>query len=245
MTLGAIAGYDPKDPYTWDTPVPDYVAALTGDISGLKVGVITERVHTDAVEPEVRDAVVKGISMLGEIGATVEEVSIPLILHSSVISSAIIASDVASLNRDGIGQYLDQFDHNNQVRLLMGAVLPASALQKATKLRELLRQQILQALERFDVLVMPTSPIPAPLIPIHPGIASKQEVTDGYAGRRSFTAPFNLANTPALSVNCGFTTGNLPIGLQIAGKPFDEATLFRVAHAYEQATDWYTRRPPL
>jgi len=245
MTLGAIAGYDPKDPYTWDTPVPDYVAALTGDISGLKVGVITERVHTDAVEPEVRDAVVKGISMLVEIGATVEEVSIPLILHSSVISSAIIASDVASLNRDGIGQYLDQFDHNNQVRLLMGAVLPASALQKATKLRELLRQQILQALERFDVLVMPTSPIPAPLIPIHPGIASKQEVTDGYAGRRSFTAPFNLANTPALSVNCGFTTGNLPIGLQIAGKPFDEATLFRVAHAYEQATDWYTRRPPL
>ena len=245
MTLGAIAGYDPKDPYTWDTPVPDYVAALTGDISGLKVGVITERVHTDAVEPEVRDAVVKGISMLVEIGATVEEVSIPLILHSSVISSAIIASDVASLIRDGIGKYLDQFDHNNQVRLLMGAVLPASALQKATKLRELLRQQILQALERFDVLVMPTSPIPAPLIPIHPGIASKQEVTDGYAGRRSFTAPFNLANTPALSVNCGFTTGNLPIGLQIAGKPFDEATLFRVAHAYEQATDWYTRRPPL
>ena len=81
---------------------------------------------------------------------------------------------------------------------------------------------------------MPTSSIPAPLIPERAGIGSKQEVLDGYKGRRSYTSPFNLANTPALSINCGFTSEGLPVGLQIAGRPFDETRLFRVAYAYEQ-----------
>jgi Asp-tRNA(Asn)/Glu-tRNA(Gln) amidotransferase A subunit family amidase len=245
MTLGAIAGNDPKDPYTWNAPVPDYQAALTGDIRGLRVGVIQERVHTGAVEPEVQEVVVKAISVLGELGATVEEVSIPLIVHSAAVSSALISSDAATLNRRDITEHLEQFDHNNQVRLLMGSIMPARAYQKATRLRQMLRQQILDALSQVDVLVMPTSSIPASPIPERAGINSKQEIIDGYAGRRSFTAPFNLANTPALSINCGFTAGDLPIGLQIAGKPFDEETVLRVAHAYEQATDWHTRRPPI
>jgi aspartyl-tRNA(Asn)/glutamyl-tRNA(Gln) amidotransferase subunit A len=245
MTLGAIAGYDPKDPYTWDVAAPDYQAALTGNISGLKVGVVQERVYTDVVEPEVKDAVIRAISVLSELGGVVQEVSIPLIVHSAAISSAIISSDSASLNRQDMAEHLAKFDHNNQVRLLMGSILPAQAYQKAIKLRHLLRRQILDALERVDVLVMPTSSIPASTIPQRSGVSSKQEVLDGYTGRRSFTAPFNLANTPALSINCGFTSGNLPIGLQTAGKPFDESKLFQVAYAYEQATDWHTHRPPI
>ena len=100
-------------------------------------------------------------------------------------------------------------------------------------------------MEQVDVLVMPTSSIPASPIPERAGLSSKQEVLDGFTGRRSFTAPFNLANAPALSINCGFTSENLPIGQQLAGKPFDEETLLRVAHAYEQATDWHTRLPTI
>lgn len=245
ITLGAIAGYDPKDPSTWDVPVPDYLSMLTGDIRGLKVGVIQERVDTDAVDPEVRDRVVQGISVLGELGAVIQEVSIPLIVHSAAISNTIILTDAAGLHRQGIDEHLDEYDHNNQIRLLTGSIIPAQAHQKAIKLRQVLRQQILEALEKVDVLVMPTSSIPASLIPTKAGIDSKQQVLDGLAGRRSFTAPFNLANTPALSINCGFTSQQLPVGLQIAGKPFDEGTLFRVAHAYEQATEWHTRRPPI
>jgi aspartyl-tRNA(Asn)/glutamyl-tRNA(Gln) amidotransferase subunit A len=245
MTLSAIAGHDSKDPYTWNVAVPDYQAALTGNIRGLKVGVVQDRVYSDAVELEVKDAIIKAISVLGELGAVVQEVSIPIIVHSGVISSAIISSDAASLNRRDMRDHLEEFDHNNQVRLLMGSILPAQAYQKAIKLRHLLRQQILDALERVDVLVMPTSSIPASPIPERAGVSSKQEVIDGYAGRRSFTAPFNLANTPALSINCGFTSTNLPVGLQIAGKPFDESTLFQAAYAYEQATDWHTLRPPI
>ena len=245
MTLAAIAGHDPKDPYTWDTPVPDYLASLTGDISGLKVGVVRERVDTDAVDPEVRDGVVKAISVLGELGATVEDVTIPLMVHTSAISSALIMVDAAAVHREGISGHLERYDHNIQIRLLTGSIFPAQAHHKAVRLRHMLRQEILEALERVDVLVMPTSSIPASPIPTQAGISSKEEVREGLAGRRSFTAPFNLANCPALSVGCGFTSENLPVGLQIAGKPFAEDILFRVAHAYEQATDWHTRRPPV
>ena len=245
MTLGAIAGYDPKDPYTWDVPVPDYLSMLTGEIRGLKVGVIRERVDTEAVDPEVRDNVVQAIAVLGELGADIQEVSIPLIVHSAAISNTIILTDAAGVHRQGIDEHLGEYDHNIQIRLLVGSVIPAQAHQKAVKLRQVLRQQILDALEKVDVLVMPTSSIPASPIPTKAGIGSKQEVLDGLAGRRSFTAPFNVANTPALSINCGFTSQQLPVGFQIAGKPFDEGTLFRVAHAYEQATDWHTRRPPI
>ena len=92
---------------------------------------------------------------------------------------------------------------------------------------------------------MPTSSIPASPIPENAGVESKQAFLEMLGGRRSFTAPFNLANVPALSINCGFTSDDLPVGFQIAGKPFDESTVLRVAYAYEQATNWNTRRPPV
>jgi len=245
ITLGAIAGHDPKDPYTWNVPVPDYLAAMTGDISDLKVGVIQERVNTDAVDPDVRDSIVKAISLLGELGAKVSDVSIPLIADSASISAAVTAVDAVNVHRDGIRDYLDQYDHNIQIRLLTGSIMPAQAHQKAVRLREMLRCQIMDVLRQFDVLVMPTSSIPASPLPTRAGVNSKEEVLQGFAGRRGFTAPFNLASLPALSVGCGFTPDNLPVGLQIAGKAFDESSIFRVAHAYQQATNWHLRRPPL
>ena len=245
MTLEAIAGYDPKDPYTWNTPVPDYQANLSDDIRGLKVGVVKERVYSDVVDAEVGEAVIRAIARLGELGADIEEVSLPLMVHSAAISSLIIMVDAASLHRDGLANRLDEYDYNNRIRLLAGSIAPAQAYHRAVRARQALRQEILDALNRVDVLVMPTSSIPASLIPDHAGIGSKQEVLDGYAGRRSFTSPFNLASVPALSVPCGFTGSNLPIGLQIAGRPFEEQTLFNAAYAYEQANDWHQRRPDI
>jgi aspartyl-tRNA(Asn)/glutamyl-tRNA(Gln) amidotransferase subunit A len=244
-TLEAIAGYDPRDPQTWDVPVPNYAAALDGNVRGLKIGIITERVYTDANDPEVRDAVIAATEVLSGLGAEVRDVSLPLIVNSSEISYAIISSDAAMLNWDIIStERLRELDHNNQVRLLMGSVIPAKAYQKATRLREVLRRQILAALEDVDALIMPASSVPATLIPESIGLGTKADVIAGFKGRRGFTAPFNLANLPALSINCGFTGSGLPIGLQIAGKAFDETTLFRLAYAYEQATDWGERRPP-
>ena len=244
-TLAAIAGHDPHDPQTWDAPVPDYAAALDGNIAGLKLGIVTERVHTDANDPEVRDAVIAATEVLGGLGAEVREISLPLIVNSSEISYAIISSDAAMLNWDIIStERLRELDHNNQVRLLMGSVIPAKAYQKAMRLRDALRSQIIAALDDVDALIMPASSVPATPIPESAGLGTKADVIAGFKGRRGFTAPFNLANLPALSINCGFTASGLPIGLQIAGRAFDETTLFRLAYAYEQATDWGERRPP-
>ena len=245
MTLNAIAGYDPNDRYTRDAQVPDYLSTLDGDIRGIRVGVIRDRVHADTVDPEVRESVETAISDLGELGATIQDVTVPLIVESAAVYSAVTMADVAAAHKEGIKNSLAQYDHNNRVRLLAASILPSPVYQKAMKLREVLRQQVLNALERVDVLVMPTTSIPAPLIPAAAGIVNKQQVLDEYSGRRSFTAPFNLANVPALSIGCGFTADGLPVGLQMAGRPFDETTLFRLAHAYEQATDWHNRRPPI
>ena len=245
ITLAAIAGHDPKDGHTWDVPVPDYLASLSGGVQSLKIGVITERVQGPSVDPQVRDLVVEAIAQLGELGAVVSEIEIPLIAQSAAISTAVTYGDVSGVHREGIDNHLKEYDYNLQLRLLTGAILPAQAHQKAVRLRHMLRQQILDALEKVDVLVMPTSSIPASPLPEKAGVESKEAFLEMLGGRRSFTAPFNLASVPALSINCGFTVDDLPVGLQIAGKPFDESMLFRVAYAYEQATDWNTRRPPV
>ena len=245
MTLEAISGHDPKDPYTWDAPVPAYQANLSQDIRGLKVGVVKERVYSDVVDEEVGESVIRAIARLGELGADIVELSLPLMVHSAAVSSLIIMVDAASLHKDGLANNLGEYDYNNRVRLLAGSIVPAQAYQTALKARHVLRQEILEALNQVDVLVMPTSSIPASRIPNNAGISSKQAVLDGYAGRRSFTSPFNLASVPALSVPCGFTSNNLPIGLQIAGRPFEEQTVLNVAYAYEQANDWHTRHPEL
>ena len=241
ITLGAIAGYDPKDAYSRDVPVPDYRRALNGEIKGLRIGAITELIHSEIVDAEVRDAVIKAGSVMGELGATVEEVSLPLTVHGGTISATLINVEAAMTYRDWIRDQLGGFGPANQIGLLTGSVMPAEAYYKAQKLRELVRREVLGALEKYDVLILPTSKSCAPLLDDDPPITSK-EMAAGLPP--VMTRPFNLAGAPALSVNCGFNSQGLPIGLQIGGRPFDEETVLRVGHAYEQNTRWHTMRPP-
>ena len=245
ITLQAIAGHDPKDPYTWNVPVPDYRTALTGEIRGLRVGVIEENMDAPNLDPEFRSAVAAAVGVLGELGATPEPVSIPLIPHAGALSMAIIGVEWSSLHRPTFQPHLEELDHNNKIRFLTGSTLPAQAYYKAQKLRTLLREQVLSALEEFEVLVLPAGISTAPLVESVPGIQSKEHAANGLAGRISFTGPFNLSSVPALSVPCGFSQAGLPMGMQIVGRPFAEDMVLRVAHAYEQNTDWHTRRPPI
>ena len=245
ITFRAIAGYDPKDPYTWDTPVPDYRAALDGNIEGLKVGIVSEKVGGPDVHPEVRDAVVRAFGVLGELGASVQEVSLPLIDKAGAFSKALTDLEGASVHYKGLKERPNDYDYNTRVRLLTAILTPAQHYYKAQKLRTMLRQQILDLLKDVDVLVLPTSPTPAPKIPDAPGVTSREDADGRIFGVRNFTGPFNLANVPALAMPCGFTSDNLPISLQIAGRPFEEGTVMRVGHAYERATDWHTRKPPI
>ena len=245
ITIQAIAGYDTKDTYSWDVPVPDYRSALTGDIQGIKMGVIQERMDSPNLDPEFRETVAKAISVLGELGASSEDVSIPLAPNAGALTMSILNVEWANLHRPLFEPNFDELDHNNKIRFLTGSIIPAQAYYKAQKTRAVLRQQILDALEKVDVLVLPTGPVTAPLVESVPGIESKEHSLTGLAGRISFTGPFNLAGTPAISVPCGFSAAGMPMGLQIVGKPFDEETVLRVAHAYEQNTDWHNCRAPI
>ena len=241
ITLGAIAGHDPKDPYTWNTPVPDYQLALDGDVRDLRIGVVTELMDGEQVQSEVREAMVKATSVLGELGASVEEVSIPLTRHANTISSVLLAVEPALKHQEWVRHRLQDCGHDNRIGLLTGSLIPAQAYYKAQKLRSLLRQQVHEALERYDVLISPTAARPTVPIQDDPVITSKN-----MSGRLPYmrTNTFNLASAPAISVPCGFSSEDLPIGLQIGGRPGGEETVLKLAHAYEQATPWHTMRPP-
>ena len=245
ITLQAIAGYDPNDKYTWNQPVPDYQQALAGDITGIRVGLLTEKTYSDDVDREVRDAVVAASGVLGELGAPVKTVSLPIIVHGGTASKCITDMEGAAVHYERLKTQIGDYDHNTRVRLLTAILTPAQSYYKAQKFREMLRQELLELLKEVDVVVLPTSPAAAPKIPDGPGIKSQEDAHSRMAGIRSFTGPFNLASVPAISVPCGFTSDNMPISLQIVGRPFEDATVMKVAHAYEQATTWHTRRPPI
>ena len=240
ITLGAIAGHDPKDRYSSTGPVPDYRQALGGDLNGLKIGVITQFMESDLVEPKVRQTVSDSFATLGELGATVEEVSVPLSMDAGVASAVLLAVEPALAQQDWIKDQLQDYGHDVRILLLTGSLLPAQAYYKAQKLRTMLRQQVLDSLEKYDVLVLPTSGKGAQPLEQDPPITSKET-----ASRLAFlfTRIFNLASCPAMSVPCGFDDRGMPVGLQIGARPGAEETIFKVAHAYERATAWHTMRP--
>ena len=241
ITLGAIAGHDPKDPYTRDTPVPDYRAVLGWRREGREgrrhLGDHGQR-PGGARGPRRR--VQGGRMVLGELGAAVEEVSIPLSTAASAVSGTLLAVEPAATHGKWVRERLQDYGHDNRIGLVVGSIMPALAYYKAQKLRSMIRDQVHAALDRYDVLVLPTCGRPAPEVEDDPVITSKE--TSSRLGFL-FTRIFNLASAPALSVPCGFTSGGLPVGMQIGGRPFEDDVVLKVAHAYEQATPWHTMRP--
>ena len=248
ITLTPICGYDPKDPYTQDAPVPDYRKALTGNIKGLRVGLVTEMTHDKLVVPEVREAVLNATALLERLGAVVDEVSIPLDSHGRLICYTLMYVETTAAYQVWVRDRLAEFIYDAQVKFLTGSLISAQHYYKALKVRDLLRRQTLEALERFDVLVSPTMRAPAQKVQPHPMPASKEEIVDFLGKAPNQTSTASLAGIPALSVPCGFTSGEnggLPIGLQIMGRSFGEAAVLDVAYAYEQNTPWHTRKPPI
>jgi aspartyl-tRNA(Asn)/glutamyl-tRNA(Gln) amidotransferase subunit A len=249
LTIGAIAGYDPKDPYTRQVPVPDYRQALTGDIRGLRVGLVREFLDSEQLEvgPQTRDAVVAAAEVLSELGAQVRDISLPLARHAGAIIRTITHTERVSLHPEWLRQRPQDYHPNTRVAFMTGNLIPAQVYYKAQKLRAIVRQQVLEALNEVDVLVQPTSSGPAAKMDLSPGVRSVEQAKKALV-EGSFRGVYSLAGVPALSIRCGFTSpddGGLPLAMQIAGRPFEEATVLRAAHAYEQNTPWHTRRPPI
>jgi len=262
LLLRAISGPDPRDSTSVPQPVPDYAAALNGNIQGLKIGLASQYM-IGGLDPQVAAAVQAAVKQLEKLGAEIVEISLP---HTdyAVATYYIIATAEASANLarfDGVryGARVDGadpielyantrgagFGPEVKRRIILGTYVLSSGYYdayylRAQKVRTLIRRDFLQAFAKVDAIVTPTTPTAAFRLGEKSGDPLQMYLSD------IFTISCNLAGICGLSLPCGFTSDpKLPIGLQLLGKPFGEETILRLAHAYEQSTDWHQQKPPL
>jgi aspartyl-tRNA(Asn)/glutamyl-tRNA(Gln) amidotransferase subunit A len=243
IMLRSLAGYDPHDPTSSREPVPDYTSRLTSNLNGVRVGIVEEMVD-DGFDADTRKAVDGAVSVVAELGASVSRVSIPLIKTALGVHTAVVDAEAASYHRGRLLKRYDDYDYNTRLRILVGTLLPSGMHTLATRARAAIGAQVLQVLTTYDVLVGATSMAGAAKLTTGTGVTSKEDALTKLYGRAGTTA-FNMSGSPAISVPCGFNAEGMPLGFHIAGRLFDEATVLRVAHAYQKATDWHTRRPPV
>jgi aspartyl-tRNA(Asn)/glutamyl-tRNA(Gln) amidotransferase subunit A len=241
LMLQVIAGHDRQDPTTRTAVVPDYSAALTGDIQGARLG-IPQEFYFEQLDAEVGDSVRAAIQTLERAGAHVEEVSLPLSKYAVAAGRIISLTESAEIHEKFLKTRFADYSPDVRAGFLVGQLILGKHYMKAQRLRSLIRQEMAAALRRVDALVTPTVPIPAPRIG-HTTVEIGQETVDVMSTLSRLTRPANLAGFPAISVPCGFTQGGLPIGLQLTGRPFAESTILQLAYAYEQETTWHQRRP--
>ena len=262
LVLQAIAGHDPRDSTSVDRPVPNYQATLTQGVQGLKVG-IPQEYFVEGMQPEVETAVHQAIAALAALGAQPVSISLPHTEYA-IATYYLIATAEASSNLaryDGVkygyraaqtGNLMDMycrtrahgFGSEVKRRIMLGTYALSAGYYdayylKAQKVRTLIRQDFLTAFEACDVIATPV----APTVAFRLGEKTADPLTMYLSD--IFTIAVNLAGLPGLSVPCGCDAKGLPIGLQLIGKPFGEDTLLQAAYAYEQATPWHTRKPPL
>ncbi|MSO93103.1 MAG: amidase [Rhodospirillales bacterium] len=242
LLTAAIAGADPKDPTTVSTPVPDYQASLQGGVKGLRVGVPTDHFHV-GVQPEVLDLVRAGIRVLEAEGAEIVEFSVPGADALVNLSSTLLLAEAASIQKTWLLERADEYTPFVLNRLRPGLFIPATQYVDALRLRPRLTQEFVgQVFDRVDVLLTPLNPVAAPSIK-ESETGDRSDLTRPLNRATRGTRLFNYLGLPAMAVPCGFTKAGLPVGFQLAGRPFAEATLFRVGHAYQRVTDWHAREP--
>ena len=249
LTLGAIAGHDPKDQYSRPEPVPNYLDGLDAGVRGMRIGVVQELMggHGLTLDDRSRDAVSAAAEVFRELGAEVVPVSLPIAPFTGPIVRTITSTERVSLNPEWLRERFGDYHHNTRVAFAVGNLIPAQVYYKALKLRALARRQVLQALREVDLLIQPTSSAPAGLLADEPTVIDNKEMAVRSLREGSFRGLYSLSGCPALSVPCGFTTDGdrvLPLALQIGGPHLGEPAIFRAAYAYEQATPWHERRPP-
>jgi aspartyl-tRNA(Asn)/glutamyl-tRNA(Gln) amidotransferase subunit A len=245
LVLGAIAGYDPKDPSTSRRPVPDYTAQLGQSIHGLRIGLIRELDAHEALHPEVKQAIHRALGVFRNLGAEVREVSIPLVPLAGAIFVGVADTEGAGARDELLRSRAAELDPASRTRLQAASLVPTKVYNRAMKARVILRRQFMDALQDADILVSATMPDPpSKHTAVTAPFTGAEDVRARFFFRRSYTGCYALTALPAISIPGGFTADNLPIGLQLGARPFAEAKLLQVAYAYEQATPWHTRCAP-
>ena len=236
LMLAVCAGHDPLDPGSADEPIPDYSAALSGDIRGMRIGLVRSWYASEATD-EVIAAVDAAADTLRSLGAIVEEVLLPDIGEYSDCKTLISMAELFTIHKSDLQTRPEMFGAKLRQRVLGGAFVRAEDYLQAQRWRVDLARGIMAQFPRFDVLA--TAGWLGTADPADPHGA------DFFRRRRLMTMPFSLAGIPALVVPCGFGSHDLPISLQIAARPFAEATVLRIGDAYQRATAWHLRAPAL
>jgi aspartyl-tRNA(Asn)/glutamyl-tRNA(Gln) amidotransferase subunit A len=189
------------------------------------------------IDRDTLEVVETSFKVLEDLGARLEDVRIPMLEYAGAAQPVIMLSEAFAYHERHLRSKPEEFGEMVRARFRMGGLFTAADYVQAQRVRNVLKRECANVLQRVDVLASPTMSTPAP------AFAGIDAMTT--ARRPSFTGPYNLTGMPAISVPCGFTSAGLPVGLQIAGKPFDEPTVLRVAYTYQQQARWFEKRPPV
>lgn len=235
--LGCISGNDSDDPTSSNAPVPDYVAALQEGVKGLVIGVprhFFNRPETK-VDPEVLSAVEKALIELQSLGAHLKEIIVPSLEYFRIAHTIIMLTEGLAYHRENLRWHAENYADLTWNHLASGAFFTASDYVQAQRVRSRISREFEQVFQQVNAVALPTAPRTAWPISETDSVVPVDV--------HNFRAPFDMTGMPAITVPCGFSSAGLPIGLQIAGRPFDEATIFRVAYAYEKQTKWTKEHP--
>ena len=237
LMLSVLAGFDPHDPASLDIPVGDYLVNLEQGVKGWRIALAAGE-YIDASSAEVLAAVSEAAGVFKALGATVEKVDLGWMAPAALANGQMTQADGAAFHCDRLAAHPERFGADVLQRLQAGAALTSTEYSLARRTQVESRRRFEMFFEKYDLLLSPTTPIPAPPIEGTAAVDAARKLT-------RFTAPFNLTGLPALSVPCGFSAEDLPIGLQLVSKHWSEAKVLQAGHAYEQATEWHSRMPDL
>jgi aspartyl-tRNA(Asn)/glutamyl-tRNA(Gln) amidotransferase subunit A len=245
LMLQIIAGYDAGDAASIDSGVPDYSATIAASTSSLRLGIPRDYFY-EGLHPDIQAAMAAALAVLANLAGTHREVA-PLATDASYASvlepgGALLQAEAFAFHQESVASRPDLYQRQTLERISAGAQITAPAYIRGRRQMEHLRRSVSRKIDGADLLITPTTPVP----PYAVADLQADPATERSKEMRMLhnTRPFNLLGMPTISVPCGFTQSGLPIGMQITGALGDEVTVLRLAHAYQQATDWHKRRPP-
>jgi len=237
IMLQVISGYDPFDPASLNVPQDDYTGHLSDNMAGRAVALAAGE-YIEESDAEVRRAVDAAARVFVSLGAKVTKTQLPWLRDAALANGLMTTADGAAYHRERLREHPDWFGADVRQRLETGAAYTSTEYALARRTQAEVRRACERFFESYDLLLLPTTPIPATLIEGEDAVERARQLT-------RFTAPFNLTGLPALTVPCGFTANGLPIGLQIVSRAWNEAGVLQAGFAYEKATDWHMQKPGL
>ena len=238
IMLQAMAGYDPADPASGDHPVPDYRASLSGEVKGLRIGLIRHFYETDNPANEAtRRGIAAAVKVFEELGCSVRELRVSPLADWAACGIMIMLAEGYAIHEATLRERFSDYGEAFRDRMALAVLTTGADYVQAMRLRRELVAEFATAMADLDLVITAAAASEAPIF----DSVGKFAILE----RPSLTMPFNVTGTPAMSVCCGYTTDGLPLAFQLASKPFDEATVLKAAHAYERATPWRSIRPRL